>query len=519
MSVNVQISLPSLNEILGNIPAFSQLLKVQSEIQNFAFQFSSASPEGTTLGRSRTTINGLESLTSNVDLTSTGLTFNQAAEANVGVVRVRATVPGYSNILTNTQNSSADLRLVTGRTSLPTSFEPNEIIIANSAKSIKSNVSNITGKTPNYNKIIAATIDPQYSSTAPAAYNAIDTSTGDLTQILNQTATSVGGLSATINTSLGDISLTYGKLDNAALQVDNYIEKEIRSLTSNTIPDEDVKLALEEIADGRPEVAVQIMQPYSTVEFSKLEEDVHSIPASPTSQIGTPRGTQTIVTGSGLGTSTYSPKVIGAETAGWKGRSTPVNWPGFNQVNSTEELIAEFLQCKRPITEFVLHWTAHYLDSHGVGASHVHRDMISRTDIKFAGLGYHYIIKRDGTIERGRPLGLAGAHAVRGGHNKYSIGISFVAGYNCTSGTPNPNQYVSAASITSLQFTAFDNWCKAFYQVFPAGQGFGHNDTDPSRKVDPGFNVPEYLDTKFGKRNVIAAAQGPLSPSQLTAIV
>jgi len=519
MSVNVQISLPSLNEILGNIPAFSQLQKVQSEIQNAANQFSSALQRGIVLGRSRTTINGLESLTANLDLTNTGLRINAAAEFNVGAVRIRASMPGYSNILINTQNLSADLRLVTGRTSLPTTFEPNEIIIANTSRAIKSNVYNVTGKTPSYDKIVAATIDPQYSSTASTAYNAVNTTTGALTEIVNSVSSSVSGLSATISTSLGDVSVTYGTLDNAALQVDNYIEREIRLLTSNQIPEEDVKFATQAIADGRPEVAVQIMEPYSTVDFAKLEEDVHAVPSSPTSQIGTPSGIQTTVLGGGLGTSTHTPKVIGGEIAGWQGRSTPSNWSGFNEVNSIEELIAEFLQCKRPITEFVVHWTAHFLDSQGVGAARVHQDMISRTDIQFAGVGYHYIIKRDGTIERGRPLGIQGAHAAAGGHNKHSIGISFVAGYNCTSGTPNPNKYISSDSITSPQFAAFDDWCRAFYQVFPAGQGFGHNDTDPNRKVDPGFNVPEYLETKFGKRNVIAAAQGPLSPEQLTAIV
>ena len=519
MSINVQISLPSLNEILGNIPAFSQLQKVQNDIQNSANQFSSAQQQGTTLGRSRTTINGLESLTANSDSTNTLLPFNAVAEFNIGAVRIRASMPGYSNLLTTTQNSPTNLRLVTGRPSLPTTFEPNEIVISNSARAIKSNVHNVTGKTPNYNTIVAATIDPQYSSTASDAYNAVDTKTGALTEIVNKSAGFVSNLTTTISTSLGDISVTFGPLDNAALQVDNYIEREIRSLTSNQIPQEDVEFATQAIADGRPQVAVQTIQPYSTVEFAKLEEDIHAIPPSPTSQIGTPRGTQTIVTGGGLGKSTYAPKVIGGEIAGWEGRSTPVDWSGFNQVNSIEELIAEFLQCKRPITEFVVHWTAHYLDSEGVGASRVHRDMISRTDIQFAGIGYHYVIKRDGTIERGRPLGIQGAHAAGGGHNKHSVGISFVAGYNCTSGTPNPNQYVSAASITPTQFSAFDDWCRAFYQVFPAGQGFGHNDTDPGRKIDPGFNVPEYLETKFGKRNVIAAAQGPLSPSQLTAIV
>lgn len=41
-------------------------------------------------------------------------------------------------------------------------------------------------------------------------------------------------------------------------------------------------------------------------------------------------------------------------------------------------------------------------------------------------IGYHYVIRRDGTLEVGRPIELPGAH-VRG-HNKNSVGICLVGG-------------------------------------------------------------------------------------------
>ena len=41
-------------------------------------------------------------------------------------------------------------------------------------------------------------------------------------------------------------------------------------------------------------------------------------------------------------------------------------------------------------------------------------------------IGYHYVIRRDGTIETGRPLSISGAHAR--GHNANSIGICLVGG-------------------------------------------------------------------------------------------
>jgi len=40
---------------------------------------------------------------------------------------------------------------------------------------------------------------------------------------------------------------------------------------------------------------------------------------------------------------------------------------------------------------------------------------------EYAGIGYHFVMRRDGTIEEGRPLDAWGAHVQ--GHNDYSIGI------------------------------------------------------------------------------------------------
>ena len=42
------------------------------------------------------------------------------------------------------------------------------------------------------------------------------------------------------------------------------------------------------------------------------------------------------------------------------------------------------------------------------------------------GIGYHYVIRRDGTIEPGRPEWLIGAHCLN--HNAHSIGICYEGG-------------------------------------------------------------------------------------------
>lgn len=42
------------------------------------------------------------------------------------------------------------------------------------------------------------------------------------------------------------------------------------------------------------------------------------------------------------------------------------------------------------------------------------------------GIGYHYVIRRDGTVETGRGESLVGAHCR--GHNQHSIGICYEGG-------------------------------------------------------------------------------------------
>ena len=47
----------------------------------------------------------------------------------------------------------------------------------------------------------------------------------------------------------------------------------------------------------------------------------------------------------------------------------------------------------------------------------------------FRGIGYHYYIRRDGTVANTRPLELIGAHAK--GHNAHSIGLCYEGGLDC----------------------------------------------------------------------------------------
>ena len=48
----------------------------------------------------------------------------------------------------------------------------------------------------------------------------------------------------------------------------------------------------------------------------------------------------------------------------------------------------------------------------------------------WSGIGYHFVIRKDGSVERGRPIWAVGAHAGENGMNSHSIGIHLSGDFN-----------------------------------------------------------------------------------------
>ena len=88
----------------------------------------------------------------------------------------------------------------------------------------------------------------------------------------------------------------------------------------------------------------------------------------------------------------------------------------------------------------VVHWTETFTNKN-IGSEEI--DAIQR-DLGGNGIGYHYVIRRDGSLQRGRPNNIEGEHAAINGHNEFSIGIvlSFPVGGNLM----NPNSKYSFKS-------------------------------------------------------------------------
>lgn len=199
------------------------------------------------------------------------------------------------------------------------------------------------------------------------------------------------------------------------------------------------------------------------------------------------------------------PYVIGSFEKGWKkGQGDPV----FPYISSTEELQAEFKNVNREVTEIVVHWTETPTNKN-IGSEEINKIHL---ESGLNGIGYHYVIRRDGSLQRGRPINIQGEHVTVNKHNERSIGIVFVGGINAPSGTPNLENFISVQSLTRSQFNTFDHLCRAFFARFPGGQAVGHNDIDPIED-DPGFNVREYVLANFGK---VSKFTDPLKQSPFT---
>lgn len=104
-------------------------------------------------------------------------------------------------------------------------------------------------------------------------------------------------------------------------------------------------------------------------------------------------------------------------------------------------------------------------------AAELHRWHLERG---WDGIGYHYVIKIDGSIEAGRPEYWTGSH-VRG-HNTGSIGICLIGRDEFT-----PQQYDALGTLVK-----YINRGASYHRVV------GHYELD-SKKTCPNFDVQEWL--------------------------
>ena len=90
-------------------------------------------------------------------------------------------------------------------------------------------------------------------------------------------------------------------------------------------------------------------------------------------------------------------------------------------------------------------------------------------DNGWSDIGYHYVIRRNGKIEPGRPVEQAGAH-VRG-HNRDSIGICLIGGMT-------EDRSGSDCNFTRWQWLALGSLIDSLETEYGRLECYGHRDFD-----------------------------------------
>ena len=134
------------------------------------------------------------------------------------------------------------------------------------------------------------------------------------------------------------------------------------------------------------------------------------------------------------------------------------------------------------VSKIVVHHTGNEEDD-DLSAEDIHR--IHRA-MGWAGIGYHYVIRKNGDIERGRPEDCIGSHAY--GWNWETLGVHLCGNFELVE--PTQRQIESAAYLIG--------WlCDKYHVVPDKYHVVGHRDLMPT--ACPGENLYKILQTIRGK--------------------
>lgn len=98
-------------------------------------------------------------------------------------------------------------------------------------------------------------------------------------------------------------------------------------------------------------------------------------------------------------------------------------------------------------------------------------------------VGYHFIIRRDGTIEEGRPVDVVGSHVKD--WNSKSVGVCLVGGID--------DKGKFEANFTPAQMFELRGLLQTLLAKYPGAKLMAHHDVAP--KACPSFNLSRWLKT------------------------
>lgn len=101
----------------------------------------------------------------------------------------------------------------------------------------------------------------------------------------------------------------------------------------------------------------------------------------------------------------------------------------------------------------------------------------------WSGVGYHYVLKIDGTRQLGRPIEMIGSHV--NGHNKRSIGICYIGGIGANGRAKDTR--------TAEQNVSLEKLLRELRVKHPKARIVGHRDLSPDKDGDGVVEPHEWL--------------------------
>ena len=98
------------------------------------------------------------------------------------------------------------------------------------------------------------------------------------------------------------------------------------------------------------------------------------------------------------------------------------------------------------------------------------------------GVGYHFVIRRDGQVEEGRPYDTVGAHV--SGYNQNSIGVCMVGGLSDDNKAEN--------NFTPEQFRALKILLAGLTNLYPKARVLGHGEFYGVNTECPSFKASQW---------------------------
>ena len=123
----------------------------------------------------------------------------------------------------------------------------------------------------------------------------------------------------------------------------------------------------------------------------------------------------------------------------------------------------------------------------------------------FLMVGYHFFIKRDGTLQEGRPINQRGAHAR--GHNDNAIGVCMAGGVD--------EDLKPEDNFTDAQWDMLYGTCSSLLITHPTIYDMcGHRDLPDVAKACPCFDVKAWEETHSSLGQQLAANLARLNETQ-----